>query len=137
MNKGAQDNHHDHDLAERLRALGAIVKLTKKGRVHTVDLRPLAVAAGNAEVASLAGLARLQELFLAGTAVDDEAISRLGEFSKLAMLDLQETAVSDAVLDDLRALGQLKLLLLTGTKITRLGISELRKEMIGTRIVCL
>jgi hypothetical protein len=129
------DDLTEQRIAERLRALGATLRMTKKGRIHTVDFRAAGAAISDAEAAALQQLDRLHELYLAGTAISDAAIARLGSLERLETLDLENTAVTDAALPRLARLPQLKLLVLRGTPITRDAVAALRKQMIGARIV--
>lgn len=125
----------DEQIAASLRALGAQLRMTRKGRVHTVDFRETGGPITDADVSCLSRLERLHEVCLAGTAVTDAAVERLAGLEKLETLDLENTAVTDAALAHLGRMPQLKLLVLRGTQVSREAVAEFRKQMIGTRIV--
>jgi hypothetical protein len=121
-------------IAELLQSRGAKLRRTRKGRVHTVDFRD-APGVSDDEILPLTQLERLTELCLAGTAITDATVARLTPLARLETLDLENTAVTDAALASLAQLPQLKLLVLRGTRVSREAVAELRKRMIGTRIV--
>lgn len=125
----------ERSIGDRLRALGAEVKMTRKGRVHTVDFRAAPASFGTEALTCLDSLNRVKEIHLAGARVDDEAAAALSRHDCLETLDLERTAVTDAALPHLARLKRLKLLVLRGTAASREAVAALRKEMIGTRIV--
>jgi hypothetical protein len=125
----------ERSIGDRLRALGAEVKMTRKGRVHTIDFRAAPASFGREALACLEGLKRVKELHLSGAQVDDEAAAALSRHDRLETLDLERTAVTDAALPHLARMKRLKLLVLRGTAVSSEVVAALRKEMIGTRIV--
>ncbi len=131
------ENAVDETAAIKLTSLGAILKRSKGGKILVVDFRPVANDLDDEHLSPLAGLDRLKELYLDGAPITDAALPTLQQFAKLVTLDLQHTAVTDAGLVHLKSMKQLKLLLLTGSQVTREGVAQLRKSMIGTRIIFL
>lgn len=101
------------ELIEKLRQLGARLRLRKSGRLHTVDFSAC------------------------GPAIDDDTLSQLDEAQKLEELDLSGTAVTDAGVERLAGNKSLKLLTLSGTQVSGEMVKSLRKKMIGCRIVYL
>lgn len=129
------DEPNERALGERLRALGAELRMTRKGRVHTIDFRSAPAGFGAGALACMDGLQRLKELHLAGTDVDDAAAEALTRHNHLETLDLEGTSVTDAALPHVARMKQLKLLVLRGTPVSAEAVAAIRKEMIGTRIV--
>ncbi|MEQ8789143.1 MAG: hypothetical protein RIC55_22715 [Pirellulaceae bacterium] len=127
--------NNEEAIAERLRTCGAQLRMTRKGRVHTVDFRSAAENFGPEPLESIRQLERVKELHLLGPEVDDRTVAALASLPQLETLDLEQTAVTDAALPHLSQMQQLKLLVLRGTSVSREAVAELRKQMIGTRIV--
>lgn len=119
-----------------LESRGAIVRKAKSGKLHTLDLQAVADF-DDRVLADIGRITDLRRLELAGCPVTDEGLASLTPLKHLQHLDLQRTQITDCSLAVLRQLPQLKILLLTGCGISREGLSDLRKSMIGTRIVFL
>ena len=130
-------SHSAESLLADLERRGAVVKRAKSGRLHTLDLKPIAAQLSNADVTALAVLSDIRHLELDGAAIDDQAIPALQQLAKLNYLSLQQTTVSDQSVEALQQMQQLKFLLLTGTAVSKEGLANLRRGMIGTRIVFL
>ena len=80
-------------------------------------------------------LPRLKEIYLPQTAIGDGALDALLNLKRLTVLNLDGTTVSDIHMDRILELEKLTLLSITDTQVSREKVAELRKKMIGTRIV--
>lgn len=92
--------------------------------VREVDFRGSRVR--DAELRHLAGLAGLQSLGLANTAIDDAGLEYLKGLTQLQGLDLCSTKVSDAGVEHLKGLTQLHGLALCRTKVSDAGLESLK-----------
>jgi len=77
----------------------------------------------------LAGLAELQTVGLAGTALTDAGLEHLARFPKLQTLTLNDTPVTDDGLAKLSACTELQILDVRGTKVSTIGLSTLQKAL--------
>lgn len=103
----------------------ALVKALPK--VEQLDLRNTAIT--NAGLANIEGLATLTHLHLEGTAVTDEGLGHLKGLSALTYLNLYNTAVTDQGVAQLSDLKSLKRLYLWQTKVTDAGVAGLKKTL--------
>lgn len=102
--------------------LDAILNLSQL-RVLALDFQWIGAAA---ELEQLRSLENLEELYLAGTLVDDDAVAVLAQFPRLKKLRIAQTKVSDAGLAHLGGASQLQELDLSeNAKITNAGMSHL------------
>ena len=108
----------------------AIVKTLPK--VEQLDLKNTAIT--DAGLANLEGLTTLTTLHLENTAVTDAGLAHLKNLSKLEYLNLFGTAVTDKGLEELKGLKSLKKLYLWQTKTTDAGIAALKKEIPGVYV---
>jgi Leucine-rich repeat (LRR) protein len=139
----------EEDARELLDSVGAKLRTDASGQIVAVDLsqtmaRDDALAAigvfpqvqtincNGAEritgsgLAALAGLTRLESLYLANTSVDDAGLSSIQHLSSLTTLQLGGTKVTDKGMDALDHLVHLKTLSLGGTTVTDRGLVHLR-----------
>jgi YHS domain-containing protein len=103
----------------------ALVKSLPK--VEQLDLRNTAITNGG--LANLEALTALTHLHLEGTAVTDDGLSHLKGLTNLTYLNLYNTAVTDKGVADLAGLKNLKKLYLWQTKVTDAGVSGLKKSI--------
>jgi hypothetical protein len=89
---------------------------------------------GDAGLAQLQGLSRLQGLYLDSTAVSDSGLVHLKALAQLKILSLRQTDVSDAGLNHLKQMTQLKELDLAGTDVSAAGASALRQALPKTEV---
>lgn len=117
---------------------GAIVRRAKSGKLHTLDMRPIATGLSEDELDRLCRLGELRKLELEGAPVLDRHVELIAEhLPSLKHLDLQRTLITDASFPAIGRLPKLQFLLLTGAAVTREGVDALRKKLIGARIVFL
>lgn len=72
----------------------------------------------------LAELASLEELYLAGSVMDEESSRTIGSLGTLKILDLNGTALDDELLAQLAGLSRLELLDISGTAVTDGGLAR-------------
>jgi hypothetical protein len=114
---------HDNDLAA-LAELGQLETLqVMRARINGSVLR------------WLRNPARLKELFLCDTDVDDTAMEHIGRMTALERLMLDGTHITDAGLARLHGLKRLEFLSLGKTQVTDAGVSELRAALPNANIV--
>ncbi len=148
---GAETPEEEVHAAKALRSLGGHVFLDlKSGRVGEInlsgnervtdatlaavascsaltDLSLESTAVGDAGLARLAGLSRLEWLNLYRTRITDRALKTLGAMPSLTHLPLGETAVTDQGVASLCGLPKLRYLGLRGNRITDAASKELGK----------
>ena len=90
---------------------------------------------GDAEMAHLSTLTRLERLELTHTRVTDDGIEDLMGLTKLKHLKLCYTELSDTGLENLKGLAKLERLEVKGTQVTEEGISELRNAFPDCEII--
>ncbi|MFL2870511.1 MAG: hypothetical protein ACJZ8O_07130 [Pirellulaceae bacterium] len=129
------NQHDDPDVVMWIDSLDIPTRRFKSGRLHTVDLRPIAETVDDAFVDKLSGLSKLSDLFLSRCGITNRAIASLLEHDSLQTVDLQDTTVDDSALELLTQMNHLKLLVLTGTSVSTEAIQLARKQMINTRII--
>ena len=139
------------DQIDKLKKLGARIKLDDQNRVISVNLGERRVA--DADLVHLKGLDHLQELdltrtsvtsaglanikdlktlrrlFLTETKVDESGIKDLKEMKTLELLGLSGTNIGDPALDHLQELTGLKLLFCIGTAVTDVGVEKLQRAL--------
>ena len=103
----------------------ALVKALPK--VEQLDLRNTAIT--NAGLANLEGMASLTHLHLEGTAVTDEGLAHVKGLANLTYLNVYNTAITDKGVAELSGLKNLKRLILWQTKVTEAGVSSLKKSL--------
>lgn len=88
----------------------------------------------DAALRHVAGMSRLRELDLDGTAITDEGLRSLSGLERLESLRLRNTAISDAGFREVLApMASLKRLDLTGTRVGRDSVREWREAKPGRR----
>ncbi len=85
--------------------------------------------AGDADLAHVDGLGRLEELDLGWTKVGDEGLVNVEHLKELRVLSLGKTNVTDVGLAHLKKLKQLRHLYIGKTKVTDAGLSDLRAAL--------
>ena len=118
-------------------ACGAELRLTKSGKIYTLDLSqvPQWPAGWWSEMQKLTAV---RELLLSGGEISDAEISELidsSQLRRLHTLDLSHTGVTDAGLEKLALRKEFKLLKLTNSHVTAEKVQQLRPRMVGTRII--
>ncbi len=129
------DPPDDIDLAMHLEQIGGKLRRSKSGRVLSVDFRESPASVDTELAKQLIRLPRLKEIYLPQTAIGDGALDALLNLKRLTVLNLDGTTVSDIHMDRILELEKLTLLSITDTQVSREKVAELRKKMIGTRIV--
>lgn len=120
----------------KLEAAGVKLRRGKSGAVLLADFTN-ASEVTDALVQSLLGVPRLRELTLNGKNVTDAIALVLGQLENLKTVDLSNTNITDVTLDAVAKHQHLKILELTGSQVSLERVRELRKAMIGTRIIFL
>ena len=122
-------------LAEALHRMGAVVALSKSGRLLRIDFRPAASNADDAAIQALACSTKLKELYLDGAPITPACVADLLKLENLSVLDIQNTALDDAAIERLASLTQLSILLVRGSRITVECLRSLRRRLTRVRIV--
>ncbi len=125
----------DQEIIDELMARQVAIRKSKKGRILSVDFSGIASTTDDQIVQKLSGLPRLKHVILTGSKITDQVIPTLAALRQLDTLDIENTEISDQHADLFLMCEKLALLSITGTKISREKVAELRKKMIGTRIV--
>ncbi len=84
-------------------------------------------AAGDADLACLEALPKLDTLDLSGTHVSNAGLASLEGLAQLAFLNLDQTKITDAGLEHLKGLTNLQELSLGNTRVTDAGLAHLEK----------
>ena len=84
-------------------------------------------AAGDADLACLEALPKLDTLDLSGTNVSDAGLASLEGLTQLDFLNLDQTKITDAGLEHLKGLSNLQELSLGNTRVTDAGLAYLEK----------
>jgi Leucine rich repeat len=87
-----------------------------------------------AGVAHIKNLAQLESLDLSTTNVTDAELANIKDLPRLRSLDLSSTNVTDAGLANLKILSQLRVLKLKYTKVTDAGLKSLQQALPNCRI---
>ncbi len=103
-----------------------------EGRVVKVYLHSTRVA--DSQLANLAKLPQLKNLFLGKTGIGDGGVANLAKCEGLETLSLNGCRISDEAVATLATLKRLKTLNLQETGITRQGLAKLQKGLPQTRI---
>lgn len=91
-------------------------------------------ATTDADLAVLAKLPKLRNLFLGQTKITDAGLEHLKGRTSLVTLSLNSTDISDAGLKHVATLSGLKTLNLQDTKVSATGVQELRRALPTTTI---
>jgi hypothetical protein len=83
----------------------------------------------DAGLANLAGLSRLEFLWLDGPQVTDAGLEHLQRLGQLQGMWLENAHITDVGLDCLQGLGQLRHLVLAKTQVTDNGVQKLKKAL--------
>ena len=103
----------------------ALVKMLPK--VEQLDLRNTSIT--SAGLANIAGLTTITNLHLEGTAVTDDGLAHIKNLNNLTYLNVYNTAVTDKGIGELGGLKNLKRLYLWQTKVTDAGVTGLKKSL--------
>lgn len=117
---------------ERIRSLGGKVELSGDHRVIKVYLHETKVM--DDDLAQVAKLSKLQNLFLGKTPISDAGLAYLSTLTELKTLSLNSTHVTDAGLKNLSALTKLKTLNLQETQVTAAGMKRLKQSVPDLKI---
>jgi hypothetical protein len=107
-------------------------KITDNGLSHIAGLKKLEVLylgetqVGDSGLINLEELSELRELWLRGTRVTDKGIKHLRGLSKLEVLYISRTSLSDDGMRVIKNLASLKNLVINNTNVTDAGILELK-----------
>jgi hypothetical protein len=82
---------------------------------------------GDAELADLKGLNRLEQLYLCDTNITDAGLAHVSGLTPLQFLNLRRTKLGDLGLGHLERLTRLRSLLLGGTRVTDVGLVHLKE----------
>jgi len=121
------------DALATLRELDAGVDLDESGYVTFVNLSHTAVM--DEQLACLAALTDLRQLWLYDTHITDEGVKHLSGLVSLESLVLGRTEVTDEGLNDLYNLKNLKELYLYETAVTTTATSRLQEVLTKTIVV--
>lgn len=114
----------------KIRQLGGKVELNQQtGGRRAVKVYLHETNVGDNDLASLAQLPKLQNLFLGRTRTSDAGLEHLAALSELKTLSLNGTQVTDAGLQSLTGLKNLKMLNLQETRVTVAGAKRLRQTL--------
>ena len=122
-------------LAEALQRMGAVVALSKSGRLLRLDFRPAATSASDAVLRTVARSKKLQELRLDGAPITAACVDDLLTLENLSALDVQNTALDDSAIERLATLPNLSILFVRGSQITPECVRTLRRRLTKVRIV--
>ncbi|MCE9562926.1 MAG: protein kinase [Planctomycetes bacterium] len=114
---------------EHLKVIGQLTALT------SVNLSATVSGITDAGLGHLAGLTKLESLFLEELAITDAGLRHLTSLPALTSLGLSKTAISDAGIESLAKLKSLVYLGIAGTRITEAGFKRLQKELPMCQIV--
>jgi hypothetical protein len=109
-----------------LKALGAELEMDKDSQVIAVKCS-LNKKIADADLAHLAGLPRVEIVWLADTAITDDGLPHLSKLPKLKQLTLAGTKVTDKGVDSLTSL-KLERLIIFNTAVTDAKVEELKKK---------
>jgi hypothetical protein len=82
--------------------------------------------AGDAKLADLRGLNRLEQLYLCDTNITDPGLAHVSGLTRLQFLNLRRTKLGDLGLGHLKRLTRLRSLLLGGTSVTDAGLVHVK-----------
>jgi hypothetical protein len=122
-------------LAEALQQMGAIVALSKSGRLLRVDFRPAILHATDATMQMMAHSTKLKELRLERAPITENCIDSVLTLESLSVLDVQYTVLDDSAIERLATLPNLSMLLVRGSKVTPECVRLLRRRLTKVRIV--
>ncbi len=88
----------------------------------------------NEDVAKLAALPDIEELYLPGAQIDDEAAKSIAEMKKLRVLVIQNTGITDAGLEAISSLPELEELRMSSCQISDAGCENLADMKSLTRL---
>jgi len=108
-----------------LKRLNARVGVDKQGQVVLVHLE--GKPATDADLAVIAQLEGLTNLYLARTKITDDGLRHIGKLKNLRRLSLWQTAITDAGLAHLTGLKRLEALDLNHTAVTDAGLTHIAK----------
>lgn len=135
MSHPQDSTDNQRELAESLQRIGAVVALSKSGKLLRLDFRPAAASVNDAVLRTVAHSAKLNELRLNGAPITAACVDDLLTLETLSVLDIQNTVLDDAAIERLAALPHLSMLLVCGSRITPECIRTLRRRLTKVRIV--
>jgi hypothetical protein len=113
-----------HSAISRITAPG-VAKLAGIQRLESLWLN--GVPLGHGSIAEIAHLRALDDLWLEYTGIDDEACKPLGNLEGLKSLNLEHTFVGDDAMRYVATLAKLHTIYLCDTKVTRAGVEMLAR----------
>lgn len=114
---------------------GFAVGRAKSGNLLRVDSRTCKNPVHVDMLARILQSSTLRELYLRGSEGINEFATQIANLRKLRVLDVEGSDFSDDSLHKLSTMEQLEVINLRGTCVTPPMIAELRKKMIGTRMI--
>jgi Leucine-rich repeat (LRR) protein len=121
------------DLSVKSASDGALARIAGLSRLEQLWLGNTRVSDGG--LAHLKGLTSLKQLWLGNTQVTDAGLAHLKERTNLENLSLSNTQIGDAGLMHLKGLKRLQKLSLGNTRVTDAGVADLERALPGLRIV--
>lgn len=131
-------NHsNSEELISKLDGLGVVLRFSKTKKLLSIDARPSPskLELGDDLIKQLPIFDRLKEVYLSDCPVTDAAVAHLASLKRLEILELDNTNVSDEMLPVAAAMNKLKILSLNQTLVTKEAVAQIRKKMLGCRIV--
>ena len=123
-------------LSNRLRESGFTTACSKRGRLLRVDSRTLSRPVESLEMEQVCLCGAMRELYLPDLDLSINAfVGRISEMAGLRVLDVEGSDFSDESLEQLADLQQLQVLNVRNTQVSSDCVAQLRKRMIGTRII--
>lgn len=122
--------------SNQLRDLGFITACSKRGRLFRVDSRSLTRAVNSSEMELICDSSALRELYLPNLELPvNPYVAKISEMKGLRVLDIEGSDFTDESLEQLAGLQQLQVLNVRTTNVSPACVAQLRKQMIGTRII--
>ena len=126
----------ERELAQQLLDQGFAVGRSKKGRLLRVDCRGSGDPPQRELVSKIVSCEKLRELYLPGlTGCLNDCCDRIAGLQFLQVLDVEGSDLTNESADQLVSCPTLSVLNVRDTCVTPERVDELRKVMIGTRII--
>jgi len=128
---------NSEELISKLNGLGVILRFSKSKKLLSIDARPSPskLELSDDLIEQLPVFDRLKEVYLSDCPVTDAAVTHLASLERLEVLELDNTNVSDKILPIVAEMNKLKILSLNQTRVTKEAVAQIRKKMLGCRIV--
>ena len=130
------DSGNERELADQLKRIGCETGLSRNGRLLRVDNRACPDPLPPPLLESILNCSKLRDLYL--RQIGDWLNGRMDQMvalTRLRTLDVAGSGLSDTQLDQLQHCPSLEVLNVRDTQVTPQRVAELRKRMIGTRII--